>query len=187
MHNIDWKARNIPFKREDIDWLDEYFDNPAEFPLFQISVSKALGRLVGFLDEDNIYQVVLLDPLHNAQPSSYNGYKVQLSSPLGCQITSIRHKASALSIKSKEIGCDCWRGIDAVFEWGKSSPGIALVMPMKDNRILADADDLISEGHVQTYADIFAEGVDTVLTRAVMPTASSPQSAAAPTLGDGEA
>lgn len=191
MHNIDWKARNIPFKREDVDWLDEYFENPAEYPLFQISVSKALGRLVGFLDEDNIYQVVLLDPLHNAQPSNYNDYKVQLSYPLGCEITSIRHKASSVSTKSKENGCECWQGVDSAFEWSRSSPGIALVMPMKDDRILADADDMISEGHAQTYAEIFAEGVDAVLARAVgstvtLPTASLSPSKAAPTSGGGE-
>lgn len=180
MHNIDWNAKNIPFAREDVDWLDEYFANPSEYPLFQISVSKALGRLVGFLDEDNVYQVVLLDPLHNAQPSKYNDYTVRLSQPLGCEITSIRHKASSLSEKSKEKGCDCWEGIDAAFEWNRSTPGMALVMPMKDDKTLSDADYLIGEGIAATYADIFAQGVEAVLNAAAAPSAAGAGAGEAP-------
>lgn len=176
MHNIDWNAKGIPFKREDVDWLGEYFNNPSEYPLFQLSVSKALGRLVGFLDEDNVYQVVLLDPLHNAQPSKYNDYTVRLSQPLGCEITSIRHKASSLSQKSREKNCGCWEGIDAAFEWNRSTPGIALVMPMKDENTLSDADFLIGEGLAQTYADIFTQGVEAILSAA----ANSPATVASP-------
>lgn len=162
-HNIDWNAKSIPIQRDDIDWLEEYFDNPEEYPLFQLSVSKALGRIVGFLDEDNVFQVVLLDPLHNAQPSNYNGYKVRLSHPLGCEITSIRHKASSVSVKSKENGCECWQGIDEAFAWNRSTPGLALVMPMKDEKLLSDADDLIKDGHIETYAGVFEKGIEAVL------------------------
>jgi hypothetical protein len=167
IHEIDWNGKNVPIVRKDFDWLDaDYLNNAEEFPIFQLSISRAEGRLVGFLDEANVYQIILLDPLHNAQPTKYHDYKVRLSQPLGCEITSIKHKASVVSARSKEHGCDCWRGIDEAFAWNKRTPGVALVMPMKDDQALADADDLIGEGHVDTYADIFAEGLNAVLTRA---------------------
>lgn len=164
-HNINWGHKNIPFKREDIDWLDEYFENPEEFPLFQLSVSKAAGRFIGFLDEDNVFQVVLLDPLHNAQPSKYNEYVVRLSQPLGCEVTSIRHKAEAIIRRSKEDGCDCWRSVDDAFSWKKSSAGVAVVISMNNSKLLNDADYLVEQGIASTYADVFEKGIEAALTQ----------------------
>ncbi|WP_416760853.1 hypothetical protein ACNI65_01880 [Roseateles sp. So40a] len=56
--------------------------------MIQIAISKAEGRLIGFFDEEAIFQIVLFDPLHNAQPSKFNDYKVRLSKPLGCEVTA---------------------------------------------------------------------------------------------------
>jgi hypothetical protein len=89
-HGIDWDQKNIPIKREDLTWLEpDYRDNPAEYPLVQFMVSKALGRVVGFWDENDVFCVVLLDPLHNIQPSKYHSYKIDPCSPLSCEYTSL--------------------------------------------------------------------------------------------------
>jgi len=81
-HEIDWEAKNIPIQRNEFTWIPEVFlNNPVEYPFFQISVSRALGRIVGFFDASNIFQIILLDPLHNIQPSQYNDYVVRPSDP----------------------------------------------------------------------------------------------------------
>lgn len=167
IHDIDWNAKNIPIKQSDLYWIDAvYKGNPTEFPLFQLAVSKAEGRLVGFLDEDNVYQVVLLDPLHNAQPSKFSDYKVRLSKPLGCEVTSIRYELGLIRQKSKERGCGCEVDIAAALEWRKGAPGFAIVMPLVKGTELQDAETLIAEGVATNYTDIFSLGLVAALERA---------------------
>ena len=80
IHEIDWFSRGIPIAPDDLDWMPEpSAADGREFTLIQIAVSKATGRLIGFFDEDDVFQIVLFDPLHNAQPSKFNDYKVRLS------------------------------------------------------------------------------------------------------------
>lgn len=74
-HNINWNQTNIPIQREDLDWLDkDYRENEAEYPIVQFQVSQALGRVVGFWDENSVFNILLLDPLHNIQPSKRYNY-----------------------------------------------------------------------------------------------------------------
>ena len=76
-HQINWGQKNCPMSREELDWLPKgYLDNADSFPMCQFQISMALGRIVGFWDENNVFNVVLLDPLHNIQPSKDYGYKV---------------------------------------------------------------------------------------------------------------
>jgi hypothetical protein len=77
-HEIDWESKNIPVQRNSLDWIDHaYLDNEDEYPIHQFQITKALGRVVGFFDERRIFNVVLLDPMHNVQPSDYSDYKVR--------------------------------------------------------------------------------------------------------------
>jgi len=77
-HAIDWGSKNIPIQRKDLDWIDKhYLENDEDYPMFQFHVSKALGRVVGFWDGYHVFQIVLLDPEHNIQPSNYNDYKIR--------------------------------------------------------------------------------------------------------------
>jgi hypothetical protein len=78
LHEIDWNHRGIPIERADLNWIDKkYLSNSEEYPFWQFSVSKALGRVVGFWDERGVFNVVLLDPAHNIQPSAYSDYKTR--------------------------------------------------------------------------------------------------------------
>lgn len=166
IHDIDWAARNVPIKLEDIDWIDAP-DRLAggDFALIQIAVSKAEGRLIGFFDEESVFQIVLLDPLHNAQPSKYNDYKVRLSKPLGCEVTALRHEVSQVMLKSRERGCGCGTDLAGALRWRRDQPGGAIVMPVVDGTEIEDAEQLIAEGRVGSYRDIFAAGLVAVLER----------------------
>lgn len=86
-HTIDWDAKNIPIARKDIDWLGDY--SSEDFDLVQFHISKALGRVVGFFDEERVFNVVLLDPLHNLQPSGTYNYRVRASYISQCQLTKL--------------------------------------------------------------------------------------------------
>ncbi len=48
-----------------------------------------MGRVVGFFDEDRVFNVVLLDPLHNIQPSKTYNYRVRASYIAQCQLTKL--------------------------------------------------------------------------------------------------
>lgn len=98
-HDINWNQTNIPISRDDLSWVDDvYLANEEEFPIVQFQVSKALGRIVGFFDERQVFNIVLLDPLHNIQPSRAYGYKVDDTCELSCEYTS-------LQVKLEEIVC----------------------------------------------------------------------------------
>ncbi|MBC5775735.1 hypothetical protein H8S95_16780 [Pontibacter sp. KCTC 32443] len=91
-HPIDWEHRNVPIQRSDLTWLKkEYLENDVEYPLFQFQVSKGFGRVVGFWNEDDtLFYIVLLDPLHNIQPAGNKyGYKVDDCFPLSCEYSSV--------------------------------------------------------------------------------------------------
>lgn len=82
-HPINWSQTNIPVQRRDLNWIDpDYLDNNEEYPLLQFQVSQALGRVVGFWDEQQIFNIVLLDPLHNIQPAQSHNYRVDYCAPL---------------------------------------------------------------------------------------------------------
>lgn len=76
-HPVDWNANRIPIAQTELSWLPpDYISNP-DFPFYQFHVSRALGRFMGFRDEYGVFQIVLVDPLHNLQPSSEFGYRVR--------------------------------------------------------------------------------------------------------------
>jgi hypothetical protein len=91
-HDIDWTAKNIPMQRSEMKWIHpDYLDNEEEFPLMQFHISKAVGRVVGFWDEYDVFNVVALDSLHNLQPSKRVGYAVREGTPVRCEYTSLLH------------------------------------------------------------------------------------------------
>ena len=90
-HRVDWGAKNIPVQLEDLNWLPASVrENQDEFPIIQFHVSKALGRVHGFWDAEWCFQIVLLDPLHNLQPSEYSAYKVRSTDISNCQYSALR-------------------------------------------------------------------------------------------------
>lgn len=98
-HRINWNQKNIPITKESLDWLPKSLIESEEIEFYQFQISTALGRVVGFFDPDYTFQVVLLDPMHNAQPSKNYGYKVDDARVLNTEYQSLIHKIR--QVKSK--------------------------------------------------------------------------------------
>lgn len=78
LHEVNWSAKGVPYARKDLDWLDkDYLANEAEYPIQQFQITKALGRVIGFFDEQRVFNILFLDPLHNMQPSSFSDHKLR--------------------------------------------------------------------------------------------------------------
>lgn len=89
-HKIDWQAKNVPISRADFPWVNKDYPNDEEYPFWQFQLSSSMGRFFGFYDENNVFQVVCVDPLHNAQPAGgHFEYKVDSCTPLETDLVAI--------------------------------------------------------------------------------------------------
>lgn len=115
-HEINWNSTNVPIKKADLNWIEkDYLENDDEFPFVQFHVSLALGRVVGFWDENNVFQIVLLDPLHNIQPSKRYSYKVDDTHFMSSEISSLLVDLQKIKGKIKtETSCSICREIISV-------------------------------------------------------------------------
>lgn len=106
-HEINWGSTNVPITRGDLNWIDKaYLENEDDFPIIQFHVSRALGRVVGFWDAYHVFQIVLLDPKHNIQPSKYNDYKVDDTYFMSCEYSSLLIDLKKIQNKIS-AGCSC--------------------------------------------------------------------------------
>lgn len=162
-HPINWSATNIPIKREALDWIAEpYKNNPDEFPLEQLMLSKGTGRFVGFFDENWVFNIVLLDPLHNLQPARDFGYAVNDCSPLTCELSQVQ-VAVRSSIELCEVAdCKASRGIKdclAGSAKGYSEAYDVILIKVDDPQTINDAKGLMAEGKAKDFAEIFEQGL----------------------------
>jgi hypothetical protein len=106
-HPIDWDARAIPLTRDQLNWLPPFVrDNPNEFPIVQFHISKTFGRVHGFWDHQWCFNIVLLDPLHNLQPSGDVGYRVRSTRTSTCEVSSLRTALdSACAKPCSDLNC----------------------------------------------------------------------------------
>jgi hypothetical protein len=108
LHEIDWSAKSIPIQRKDLSWIDAaYLNNEAEYPILQFQITKALGRVIGFFDERGIFNIVLLDPMHNAQPSAFAGYKVRATLVSETEVAALFQFVEQRIAVCKEPNCVC--------------------------------------------------------------------------------
>ncbi len=160
-HPINWQAKNIPIGPRDIPGLPEqYVENP-EFALQQFQVSTGKGRIIGFFDENWIFNIVLLDPLHNLQPSKDFDYSVNPCSPLSSEITSLREGIKERIAQCQVDGChaakqvsDLARGYDQHTEQFE-----ILMVKVEDQTQLQWAKNLVDQGKARSLAEIFEMGL----------------------------
>lgn len=108
IHVVNWDGRNVPISRSDLTWLpDEIRSNEEDFPIIQLQLSTGLGRLHGFFDSDYCFQIVLLDPMHNLQPSDYNDYKIRPTIASQCEFSALMAEVDALKDVRCQLGADC--------------------------------------------------------------------------------
>ena len=99
-HKIDWNAYKIPIQKSHLNWVrHDILNNDVDYPFYQFQVTTSSGRVIGFWDL-NVFNIVLLDTLHNIQPSSYNDYKVRDSYPADCHYTSLSKDIDDLKNKT---------------------------------------------------------------------------------------
>ena len=73
-HKINWGEKSSIKKEKFYEYIpEEYRTEETDIIQFQIEQSK--GRVIGFFDYNQTFQVILLDPAHNMQLSKYNNYK----------------------------------------------------------------------------------------------------------------
>lgn len=107
-HEIDWSHQGTPLGRSDFTWLDaRYLGNVEEFPFIQVHISKAKGRIVGFWDENWIFNILLVDPRHNIQPSKYSSYQLRESPPCNNENMVILSKVMDCILRCKPNRAEC--------------------------------------------------------------------------------
>jgi hypothetical protein len=170
-HPIDWTAYEIPIQLEVLDWLPaDVRNNQVEFPLHQFQVSMALGRVVGYFDEDQVFQVVLLDPWHNIQPSKSHNYRVDPCSPLSCDYSNLLARLTAAREYECSDGANCAvkEALQNVHEKPLMSLNIVLMKP--DDDAMKNAVELIKNGHAASLEDIFVLGTIQLMLQSSNPT-----------------
>lgn len=154
-HEINWNQKNIPVQRYDLTWVDSvYLDNPDEYPIVQFQVSQALGRVVGFFDEHLIFNILLLDRMHNIQPSKSHGYKVDKTAILSCDYSALLLKLQTIKktlIKETDI-----EAFDNILQQQIYANVVIHYISDED---VEKCDQLIESGVVDSISEIFKYGI----------------------------
>ena len=159
IHPIEWSAKNIPIKRSDLSWIDQkYLDNKAEYEFVQFQLTTGLGRVIGFWDELRIFNVVLLDPLHNAQPSKRFNYQVQ-ETFLGKNALATALTAVELSMKDCGEACRC-RAVYGDIQSALTStiPHDTILVPMQ-KELFATIEHYIGNGVIASVTELIEGGI----------------------------
>lgn len=160
-HPIDWGAKNIPINKDQLESLPAHYRDDPDYELHQFQISTGRGRVVGFFDEKWIFNVVLLDPLHNLQPSGNYDYKVDPCSPLRCEVSELREGIRLGLERCQEEQCAAAKhfGQLAAAQPVYLEAFDILMVKIKDAETLATAKDLVEAGQAKSLADIFESGI----------------------------
>ena len=159
-HPIVWKQPGIPLQRSDFLWLPEdILGNEIEFPFFQFCISTGTGRIVGYWDQDDLFYVLLLDPLHNIQPSKKFNYRVDPCNPMRNQFEKLSHAITCL-IQDVEAGCVAKADCPVKDKMNQVLVGsnTAMVITLGDEHWL-EARNLLKSGAITSIDDIWAFGL----------------------------
>jgi hypothetical protein len=156
-HEINWEANSIPIARTDINWLPpDYLASPDDYPFYQFHISRAVGRFMGFRDEKDIFQIVLVDPLHNLQPSKDFGYRVRPSDPLRSDYDMLRAQidGSLQAAKCTRESCETLIQLQ-----NHSFDGLGILTMKVEGSDLESAQALIANGTCTSLYKVFQEGL----------------------------
>lgn len=156
-HEINWTQRNIPLQRKDFGWLpDDFLNNEEEFPFYQFQISTGNGRIVGFWDDEDVFNVLLMDPRHNMQPSKNYNYRVDPCEPMRNQFEEIEHVFQVFRAET-ETGCaalpECLARKRLPELRGGSADSLVITVSQEHWQ---DVSGLIKAGTIASVDDLFA-------------------------------
>ncbi len=160
IHPIDWSSKNVPLERKDFEWVDKaYLSNDEEYPFFQFQVGTALGRVVGFWDEAGVFNIIVLDRMHNLQPSQYSDYKLR-DAPLGSGEFAHAIRLYEDGMKSCVPDCPC-RGLYGQVQaslTGRLGKEVVIVGLEKNH--YEEAIRLVKDGLIDGVGDLVFQGLE---------------------------
>jgi hypothetical protein len=156
-HEINWSQRNIPLQRHDFDWLPgDFLNNEAEYPFYQFQISTGNGRIVGFWDDEDVFNMLLLDPRHNMQPSNDFNYRVDPCNSMRNQFEQLEHVFHVFRAET-ENGCAAQPNCLArtrLLELRGDSSGSLVITVSQDH--WQDISSHIKAGTIASVDDLFA-------------------------------
>lgn len=165
LHDINWNQKNIPISLKKLDWLPTYvLENQEDFPIRQFQVSTALGRVVGFLDADKVFHVVLLDPKHNIQPAKKFDYRVDSCGVAECEYTTLLNKVDEFVKKNcRKKNCDSLEDLERIITERDKRLAFNVVLLKVSDEDKEFYDLLREEKKVHTPDDIFIAGLEALI------------------------
>jgi hypothetical protein len=161
-HKVNWGQCNIPIQRKDLGWLPkDYLDNDAEYPIYQFSISTGVGRVAGFWDENDVFNIILIDPFHNLQPSKRFDYRLTPTAQLPgehelllAQLSQIKRSKPACSHDQ----CSTQSALEHIGDTYESF-GILCI----DGEYFDQAKELVRDGTARSVAHLLELGILTAL------------------------
>lgn len=91
LHTLDFSPGKSALSMADFSFIGkENMPDGDENRFWQIEISTANGRIIGFFSADHtVFYIVFLDPNHNAQLSNYSNYKVRKIEPCLSEIDDL--------------------------------------------------------------------------------------------------
>lgn len=159
-HEIDWDWTNVPIKKSDINWLHKDI-SIDELEICQVQISRAEGRIVGFFDDQGVFCVILLDPMHNLQPSKYNDYKIRptavLKDPHSILLNKLMHVHNSLHVDCKNAACTVKEKVAELLRVDPSQKYICI------NDLLGNALELLYDKGYSSVEDILIDALDLLM------------------------
>lgn len=160
-HAVNWEQTNIPIKRSDLNWIDKtYLDNEEDYPIYIFQISTSLGRIAGFWDEHQQFNIVLFDPLHNLQPAKSFGYKVDACDALSCDYTLLLNQVDEITKKCGSEGCKHSTKLHEIRNKRKELESFDILMIRFENKdSISKVNQLITDKIVDSHCQIFDYGL----------------------------
>lgn len=160
LHEINFSAKGVITPRSSFDWVAKpYLENSEEYPFFQFQITKGHGRVIGFWDENGVFNIVALDPKHNMQPSDYTDYKVR-----DTVLARTSYAAAIVTIEQQILDCgnDCrcrslYSKIQVVLSAGLSQE--TMLVSMSEHNFTRCAK-CVEDGMALTIEDVLVEGLN---------------------------
>ena len=159
-HPINWNQKNIPIRRDQMKWIDEKFlVNDEEYPMLQFQISTALGRIVGFWDEKQIFNIVLIDRYHNLQPSSRYNYQITRTRKGDNVISKVMNVVKGAIQGCTKKSCSLQDSYEDIHSRAMASTEKASAIVHINDDEYDEIEKLISEGHAHSVEDILSYGI----------------------------